>query len=159
MNIKIKYAHFTDQFVMGLQKLANCPFPPKTAYNISRINSKINSELGHSKKIFMSLLEKYGERDDKKQFIFDPATRGHKIKTDSIKKYDEEYAEMLQIEVTIEKVYPVTLTQLEEMPKEYRLNAFEMTALEPILLTDEVSEPKALPAKLRTVGKEKRADA
>jgi hypothetical protein len=45
------------------------------------------------------------------------------------------------------------------MPKEYRLNAFEMMGLEPLLLIDEVSDTKALPSKLRPVGKEKPLDA
>lgn len=159
MEIKLKYAHFTDNFVMGLQKLANCPFSPKLAYNISRLNGKINSELSHSKSLFMKLLEKYGERDEKKQFIFDPATRGYKIQASLAKEYDKEYQELLQIEITIDKVYPITLAQLEDMPKEYRLNAFEMMGLEPLLLIDEVSDTKALPSKLRPVGKEKPLDA
>lgn len=113
------------QFLAGLSKLVNAGFEFKTAYHISRIFSRVDSEYKESQKFFMKFVEKYADIDQK--------TGSYKVKDEHLEKWKEETKNFDETKFVIEKSR-VNIADLNGV----NLTPLEILALEPILLGLEV---------------------
>lgn len=130
--IKTTYKHFNTQDITpALAKLANCKaFPIKTAYNVSKIVKALKKEVMEASEVFMKLLDKYGEKDEKGLPKMDG--NGPTIKPESKEEYEKEFKQFLEIEVEVNR-NPIPIELLE--PAE--LTPVEIAALEPMILIEE----------------------
>lgn len=136
MGFKLKYKNINQGiFTVALDKLADVgKLPVKIAYNIGKIQKCVLDELKIGQKIYMDLVEKYAEKDEK------GVTQKHengfpKIKSDTAPALEKEVEEMMEIEfeVPFHKISMQTLGNAG-------LSGKELTALEPILVSFELIE-------------------
>ncbi len=126
--IELTFAHIrAPSFQSGFSKLLNTSYDPKVAYHIKRIGDKIESEAKTAQELFIKMVKKNGDFDEK--------TGQFKIKDENKDSWIKEVQEFSEIKFTIEK-RKLNVAELNGV----QLTPNEMLALEPVLFGLEALE-------------------
>lgn len=98
--------------VEGLEELASCKLPMRTAYNIKKLMQSIEKETTIFDTLRKNLINEYGERSKE-----DP--NSFTIPQDKVEKFNSEISELLDQEVSIEfnKISLDDIKNIEIAPK------------------------------------------
>lgn len=132
MKLQLKTLN-NPQFSMALMKLAQQDKwnDFKAAYNVGKIVRRIDREMNVARETHQKMLEVYGERDDKGNFVMEGEgpTAQVKVQADKEKEYKEKLDSFLAGEVEIDCA-PVALDAMSEC----NLTPLELNSLEPIFV-------------------------
>ena len=143
--MKLTYKDLNDQSLnMAMQKLGSTPLTPKVAYNISRIQNKLQSELVTLRELFTKLVKKYSELDEKGNVKQPGGPGSFQIKPDCMDAWNKEHAELMDIEFDLEP-YRCKKIKISDIT-EVKLSPYEISALEPMLTELELLEDEKAPA-------------
>lgn len=114
-----------------LQKLAQKDFKAKLAWSIARLLKAAEAEIQSFNDTRMSLIRKYGEKDEQGELITDDKNNC-KIQTESIDNFTNELNEILtsQIEINANKIDMSLLENIDFTPG-------DMAVLEPFINMEE----------------------
>ena len=128
--IKVKISDLLNS-VETLQKLSKQDFKAKLAWQISKLLKAAEAEIQSFNDTRMSLITKYGEKDESGQLI--TTEEGNcKILPESIDEFSNELMELMNTEVEI-NANKIDFDQLEDVD----FTPGEITVLEPFINIDE----------------------
>lgn len=117
--------------VETLQKLAQKDFKAKLAWQIARLLKAAETEIQAFNETRMSLIRKYGEKDEKNELITDE--KGNcKILPEYITQFTTELTELTKTEIAI-NASKINIELLEDLD----FTPADMSALEPYIELDE----------------------
>lgn len=136
--IKVKYDWINNGAVsVALNKLCNVPtFDIKSAYSLGKIHQKIESEMRHGREIFMKLLRKHCELDEKGEVKW--TDKGEwTVLPDHSEEFEKEEKELLAIEVQIHRT-PISIGKIEAameklIDQKMKITPKELALLEPLI--------------------------
>lgn len=134
--MKILYKSLNDpSLAEAFGKLGNTPMKPKPAYNISKIQNKLDSELKSLQKLYRDLVKRHAVLDEKGNIVEPQGPGSYKLKEESVEAFKKEQEELFGLFFEIEKIHPLKLVDLEGA----NLTPYEITALEPFLDPNELA--------------------
>lgn len=114
-----------------LQKLSQKDFKAKLAWQVARLLKSAEAEIQSFNDTRMSLIRKYGEKDENDELITDE--KGNcKIVPEHITDFSNELNELVKSEVEI-NANKINIDQLEDLD----FTPSEMAMLEPFIMMDE----------------------
>lgn len=130
--ITISYGQLRNQnFVNGAHKLGRCVDfdSPKVLFSVSKIYSKITEEMKAADDIYVPMLDKYAQKNDKGQYLCVPGDASKVLIKDGLEtEWQEKEKEFLSIDFAIDRP-KLNLTEVAKA----KLSPMEINALEPIL--------------------------
>lgn len=136
--IKVKYDWINNGAVsVALNKLCNVPtFDIKSAYNLGKIHQKIESEMRHGREIFLKLLRKHCELDEKGEVKWSEQG-SFTVLPDHSEEFQKEEKDLLAIEVQIHQ-NPISIDKIEAamdklVDQKGKITPKELALLEPII--------------------------
>lgn len=127
--IKFKLRDLTN-IINAIKKIIQADLPVIHSYKISKILKKLDEEFQSFEMGRSKLLEKYGEKDGKGNFITDKDGMC-KIKNDKQKEFAKDYKELLDIEVELD-CEKISLNLL--MQNDIKLSSVDMLVLEDFII-------------------------
>lgn len=125
MTIKLEQLIQINQI---FERFYNKTLPVKTSYKIMKFLEGANKDIQFFKEKLAELIDKYGEKDSEDRLIL--KDDNYKIKEDCIIDFNNDYAELQEIEIEIKDII-FTLDELESM---------ELTPMELYIIKDFIEE-------------------
>lgn len=125
MTIKLEQLIQINQI---FERFYNKTLPVKTSYKIMKFLEGANKDIQFFKEKLAELIDKYGEKDSEDRLIL--KDDNYKIKEDYIIDFNNDYAELQEIEIEIKDII-FTLDELESM---------ELTPMELYIIKDFIKE-------------------
>lgn len=143
--MKVTYKDLNDANLnAAMTRLGNAALPPKVAYNISKIQYKLDQELKILRKLFLDLVKKHAELDDKGKVKEPQGPGSFQVRKEALELWQKEYEELMGIEFDLDakKCRPISFKELGDV----KVTPYEIAALEPLLTDLEALEVPPGPA-------------
>ncbi len=111
MTIKM---HQILEFQLFYDKIKEKEMSIKTAYKFSKLISRLDTEIKFYQRKFQSILEKYGEKDEKGNFKLTEDKKGVVIKQENLLVCQKEIEELHNLDIEISEV-DFTLDELDSL--------------------------------------------
>lgn len=111
MTIKM---HQILEFQLFYDKIKEKEMSIKTAYKFSKLISRLDTEIKFYQKKFQSILEKYGEKDEKGNFKLTEDKKGVVIKQENLLVCQKEVEELHNLDIEISEA-DFTLDELDSL--------------------------------------------
>ena len=106
--------------------LNNSKMPIKLSYRLSKILSKIISELKHFQELHVTLVKKYGTKEEKSE--------NYKVNDDKLEEFSKEYSELLDT-VSTEEIEPIPFSLL--LDTDAKLSPSQISTIKKFIKEDE----------------------
>ena len=114
----------------GLNEIGNVKLPVKAAYLLNKIGKKANKEYMSFEETRVKLANDYCVKDEAGK----PTIENGQFIISDVPKFNAEFNELASIEVTIDNINPIALSQLGDI----QVSPFTLSKLEKIIFDDEV---------------------
>lgn len=108
--MKLRYFQIVELNELCL-KIENKTISLKTGYKFSKLNGAILNELAFYNKKFQEIIFKYGQKDDKGEYVLNKDKTGIQIKVECLSDCQKELNELQNLEIDLEDI----LFDLEEL--------------------------------------------